>query len=52
MKKATEIEIAAGDRVTFLTAGGGGYGDPRERAPEAIAQDVAAGCRQQDGAKP
>ena len=29
--KATEIEIAAGDTVTFLTAGGGGYGDPRER---------------------
>ena len=43
VKKATEIEIAAGDKVVFLTAGGGGYGDPRKRAPEAIAQDVAAG---------
>jgi len=41
--KATEIEIAAGDTVTFLTAGGGGYGDPRERASDAIAADVAAG---------
>jgi len=37
------VEISAGDRVTFLTAGGGGYGDPRERAAEAKAYDVAAG---------
>ena len=43
MKKATEVDIAAGDKVVFLTAGGGGYGDPRQRAPEAAAQDVAAG---------
>jgi N-methylhydantoinase B len=43
VKKATEVEIAAGDRVTFLTAGGGGYGDPRERAPAEIAHDIAAG---------
>ena len=35
VKKATEIDIAAGDKVVFLTAGGGGYGDPRKRAPEA-----------------
>jgi N-methylhydantoinase B len=41
--KATEIELAAGDVVTFLTAGGGGYGDPQERAPEAVARDVADG---------
>ena len=43
VKKATEIEIAAGDRVVFLTAGGGGYGDPKRRAAEAVARDVAAG---------
>jgi N-methylhydantoinase B len=43
VKKATEIEIAAGDRVVFLTAGGGGYGDPSKRAPEETAQDIAAG---------
>ena len=29
--------------MTFLTAGGGGFGDPRERAPEAIADDLAQG---------
>ena len=41
--KATEIPLAAGDVVTFLTAGGGGYGDPKERAPDAVARDVAEG---------
>jgi N-methylhydantoinase B len=41
--KATEIELAAGDMVTFFTAGGGGYGDPRERAAESTARDVADG---------
>ncbi len=41
--KATEIEIAAGDTVTFLTAGGGGYGDPCERGREMVARDVAEG---------
>ena len=50
MKKATEIEIAAGDKVTFLTAGGGGYGDPRRaRARRPIAQDIAAGVVTQEG---
>ena len=43
VKKATEVEIAAGDSVTFLTAGGGGYGDPRERTADAKSHDIAAG---------
>jgi N-methylhydantoinase B len=33
----------AGDRVTILTAGGGGFGDPFARAPEAVLRDVVAG---------
>jgi N-methylhydantoinase B len=41
--KETEIELEAGDRITFLTAGGGGYGDPRERSRDAVARDVAEG---------
>jgi N-methylhydantoinase B len=41
--KATDITIAAGDVVTFFTAGGGGYGDPCARAADAVARDVAAG---------
>jgi len=50
VQKVTEVEIAAGDRVTFLTAGGGGYGKPSERAPEATAKDIAAGLVTKKGA--
>ena len=49
MQKATEIEIAAGDRVTFLTAGGGGYGDPRRRSADALRNDIKAGLVTEKG---
>jgi len=32
-----------GDTVSFYSAGGGGYGDPLERDPAAVAQDVRLG---------
>ncbi len=32
-----------GDTVSFYSAGGGGYGDPRERDPESVERDVAMG---------
>jgi N-methylhydantoinase B len=32
-----------GDRVVLHTPGGGGYGDPGERDPALIAEDIAAG---------
>ncbi len=35
--------LAPGDVVTMDSAGGGGYGDPRERDPAAHARDVAEG---------
>jgi len=35
--------VAVGDRVTVLTAGGGGHGDPRDRDPAAVREDVADG---------
>ncbi len=35
--------VVVGDRVTLLTAGGGGHGDPRLRDPEAVRRDVAEG---------
>ncbi|MFV2086294.1 hydantoinase B/oxoprolinase family protein [Micromonospora sp. LOL_021] len=35
--------VVPGDRVTLLTAGGGGHGDPRRRDPEAVREDVAEG---------
>ncbi|WP_457551298.1 hydantoinase B/oxoprolinase family protein [Desulfobacula sp.] len=32
-----------GDRISFVSAGGGGYGDPFERDPELVKQDVQYG---------
>jgi N-methylhydantoinase B len=41
--KRTRYPIAPGDRVEFVTAGGGGWGDPLERDPVAVAADVREG---------
>jgi len=35
--------LARGDIVRFITGSGGGYGDPRERAPERVLADVLDG---------
>src|SRR5207302_1473011 len=40
--KAT-VEIPAGARATVALPGGGGYGDPAERDPAALADDLAQG---------
>jgi N-methylhydantoinase B len=37
------VEFRPGDRITFLTAGGGGYGDPKARDRAALEADVALG---------
>jgi N-methylhydantoinase B len=36
-------QLAAGDRLTLIEAGGGGYGDPRERAREKVLHDLRNG---------
>jgi N-methylhydantoinase B len=41
--KATAVPMEARDRLIFRSAGGGGWGDPRLRSREAIADDVAKG---------
>jgi len=41
--KVTGFPLKRGDQVVMLTAGGGGYGDPLAREPDAVAEDVAAG---------
>jgi N-methylhydantoinase B len=41
--KATGVPMEPGDRLTFRTAGGGGWGDPAARDPLAIADDLAKG---------
>src|SRR5262249_23509600 len=38
--RASNLPIEPGDRCISWTAGGGGYGDPLDRDPEAVARDV------------
>jgi N-methylhydantoinase B/oxoprolinase/acetone carboxylase alpha subunit len=41
--KYANVRFEPGDRIRLTTPGGGGYGDPRERERERIAQDVREG---------
>ena len=43
LHQAAGVAIPAGTVVSHRTAGGGGYGDPFEREPEAVATDVRNG---------
>jgi N-methylhydantoinase B len=43
LSKAQDIALKAGDRVRVRTPGGGGYGDPAQRDPALIAEDVRLG---------
>jgi N-methylhydantoinase B len=43
-------ELAPGDRITMIEAGGAGYGDPGERAPDAIKADLEEGFVTPEGA--
>lgn len=42
-RKVTEYRLAAGDVVSFRTAGGGGYGDPSERERALVRDDLENG---------
>ncbi|KIC46737.1 5-oxoprolinase [Ruegeria sp. ANG-S4] len=44
-----ELRVGAGQTLVFETPGGGGYGPPAERCPEALAQDVEAGLVSAEG---
>ncbi len=41
--KCDHVPVAEGDRLFFETWGGGGWGDPLQRDPALVAQDVARG---------
>jgi N-methylhydantoinase B len=41
--KLEDISVEAGDRLHFITWGGGGWGDPLERAPSLVAEEVRQG---------
>jgi N-methylhydantoinase B len=40
---SARVEMKAGERFVLQSAGGGGYGDPRERDRSALARDIAEG---------
>jgi len=41
--KATNVLVKAGETVSLITPGGGGYGDPRRRPREKVAWDLKNG---------
>jgi N-methylhydantoinase B len=43
--------FSAGERLSNRTAGGGGYGEPYERAPEAVREDVLDGYVSREAAR-
>jgi N-methylhydantoinase B len=49
--KFAGVILRKGDLVRLTMPGGGGYGDPRERAPEAVLRDVAEGFVSADAAR-
>ncbi|MES2534320.1 MAG: hydantoinase B/oxoprolinase family protein [Pseudomonadota bacterium] len=48
--KESNIPLVSGDTVTFRTAGGGGYGDPRQRDAARIEEDLRQGYVTPEGA--
>jgi N-methylhydantoinase B len=49
--KGTNVLLAPGDSVTFRTAGGGGYGEPRDRDPARVAADLREGLISETAAR-
>ncbi len=49
ISKLHGAKLKRGERVRLETPGGGGYGDARDRSPDAIARDIALGYVQADG---
>ena len=41
--KYANVTFEPGDRIQLITPGGGGYGDPRERDPERLKEDLREG---------
>ena len=50
-ERVPSTSITRGDRVTIVTGGGGGHGDPRARSPEDVADDVCDGYITSDVAR-
>ena len=41
--KITGVKLRQGQRLRLETPGGGGWGDPAQRPPEALARDIKRG---------
>jgi N-methylhydantoinase B len=41
--KVTGLKLLKDDQLFFRTGGGGGFGDPLQRSPEQVAEDVKLG---------
>ncbi|MCY3886410.1 MAG: hydantoinase B/oxoprolinase family protein, partial [Chloroflexi bacterium] len=48
---ATNAPVGPGDVLTFRTNGGGGFGDPLERPPERVLEDIQDGYATPAGAR-
>jgi N-methylhydantoinase B len=40
MLKCSRVTLKRGDVVRTMTGGGGGFGDPAQRDPEAVREDI------------
>jgi N-methylhydantoinase B len=49
--KREDIAVAAGEKLHFITWGGGGWGDPLTRDAAMVAEDVAQGLVTESGAR-
>jgi len=49
--KVENLPVAAGDKLVFESAGGGGLGDPLERDPEVVAREIRRGLVSADAAR-
>ncbi|MCL7419045.1 MAG: hydantoinase B/oxoprolinase family protein, partial [Halalkalicoccus sp.] len=49
--KVENVAVAAGDKLVFSTAGGGGLGDPLERDPAVVAREVRRGLISESAAR-
>ena len=48
--KLEDYHVEAGDRLHFITWGGGGWGDPLDREPELLAKELKQGLVTAEGA--
>jgi N-methylhydantoinase B len=49
--KCDHVKVEAGDLLHYVTWGGGGWGDPYERDPALVADEVAQGLVTREGAR-